>query len=172
VIEQIFDFFRITPTDSDARQVWVIGDLHGCYSSFMTLLKKIDFDPSKDKLWLTGDLVNRGNGSLQILEYLYGIKDRVRIVLGNHDISMLAISKDLKNSNPTLDPIFQSPEAKKLMELGANYNLVDEDEPPPLNNPTPVPNGNSASVSFTYPADIACVKSIDCSIHFVGLVSG
>ncbi len=128
MIEQIIDFFRITPTDSDARRVWVVGDLHGCYDSFMKLLEKIDFDPSKDKLWLTGDLVNRGEGSLQILEYLYSIKDRVRIVLGNHDISMLAADKNIKNSNPTLDPIFRSPDREKLMNWIASMPLIHYDK--------------------------------------------
>ncbi|SFV67492.1 Bis(5'-nucleosyl)-tetraphosphatase, symmetrical [hydrothermal vent metagenome] len=96
--------------------VWAIGDIQGCYASFRKLLKKIDFNPKKDKLWVAGDLVNRGEGSLETLEYLYSIKESVHIVLGNHDITLIAIYYGLKKSNPTLDPIFASPNAAKLID--------------------------------------------------------
>ena len=62
--------------------VWAIGDIQGCYKSFRELLEKIDFDPAVDKLWVAGDLVNRGEGSLETLEYLYSIKESVEIILG------------------------------------------------------------------------------------------
>jgi len=67
--------------------IWAIGDIQGCYRSFQKLLKKIHFDPEVDKLWIAGDLVNRGEGSLETLEYLYSIRDSVEIILGNHDIT-------------------------------------------------------------------------------------
>ena len=95
--------------------VWAIGDIQGCYSSFMELLTKIAFNPEKDKLWIAGDLVNRGEGSLETLEYLYSIRDSVEIVLGNHDITLIAAYYGIKKSNPTIDPILASPQAKKLI---------------------------------------------------------
>ena len=96
--------------------VWAIGDLQGCYKSFRELLIKISFDPSKDKLWLAGDLVNRGEGSLETLEYLYSIRESVEIVLGNHDIALVAAYYGIKKSNPSIDPILNSPDAKKLID--------------------------------------------------------
>jgi len=96
--------------------VWAIGDIQGCNDSLRELLVKIDFDPSKDTLWLAGDLVNRGNKSLEVLEYLYSIKDSVVIVLGNHDIALIAAYYGIKKSNVSIDPILKSPEAKKLIE--------------------------------------------------------
>ncbi|PHS31078.1 MAG: diadenosine tetraphosphatase [Sulfurovum sp.] len=95
--------------------VWAIGDIQGCYSSLMELLTKIAFNPEKDKLWIAGDLVNRGEGSLETLEYLYSIRDSVEIVLGNHDITLIAAYYGIKKSNPTIDPILASPQAKKLI---------------------------------------------------------
>ncbi len=83
--------------------VWAIGDIQGCYKSFRALLEKIDFDVTQDKLWIAGDLVNRGEGSLETLEYLYSIKENVEIVLGNHDISLIAAYYGIKKSNPTID---------------------------------------------------------------------
>jgi len=107
--------------------VWAIGDIQGCYNSLRALLEKIDFDPSKDKLWIAGDLVNRGEGSLETLEYLYGIKESVEIVLGNHDITLIAAYYGIKKSNPTLDPILESPEAEKLIDWlrGQKFLHVD-----------------------------------------------
>lgn len=107
--------------------VWAIGDIQGCYRSFMELLGKIEFNPDHDTLWLAGDLVNRGEGSLETLEYLYSIRDSVEIVLGNHDITLIAAYYGLKKSNPTLDPILSSPEAKKLIDWlrGQKFLHVD-----------------------------------------------
>ena len=95
--------------------VWAIGDIQGCYRDFKKLLKKIDFDEKKDTLWVAGDLVNRGEGSLETLEYLYSIRDSVEIVLGNHDISLIGAYYGIKKSNPTIDPILKSPKAKMLI---------------------------------------------------------
>ena len=107
--------------------VWAIGDIQGCYKSFRTLLEKINFDASQDKLWVAGDLVNRGEGSLETLEYLYSIKESVEIILGNHDITLIAAYYGIKKSNPSIDPILESPEAKKLIDWlrGQKFLHVD-----------------------------------------------
>ena len=95
--------------------VWAIGDIQGCYKSLKALLEKINFDPKRDKLWIAGDLVNRGENSLETLDYLYSIRNSVEIVLGNHDITLIAAYYGIKKSNPTIDPILSSPNAKKLI---------------------------------------------------------
>jgi len=107
--------------------VWAIGDIQGCYNSLKALLEKIDFDVTQDKLWIAGDLVNRGEGSLETLEYLYSIKENVEIVLGNHDITLIAAYYGVKKSNLTIDPILESPEAKKLIDWlrGQKFLHVD-----------------------------------------------
>ncbi len=56
---------------------WVVGDIQGCYKNFDRLLKEIEFDPTRDILWLVGDLVNRGRYSLEVLEYLFRDKQGV-----------------------------------------------------------------------------------------------
>ncbi len=107
--------------------VWAIGDIQGCYKPFRKLLKKISFDPNKDRLWIAGDLVNRGEGSLETLEYLYSIRKNVEIVVGNHDITLIAAYYGIKKSNSTLDPILSSPNAKKLIQWlrGQKFLHVD-----------------------------------------------
>jgi len=96
--------------------VWAIGDIQGCHGSLMELLDKIEFNPTHDTLWIAGDLVNRGEDSLETLYYLYSIRDSIKVVLGNHDIALIAAYYGIKKSNPTIDPILASPDAKKLID--------------------------------------------------------
>ena len=70
---------------------YAIGDIQGCFDEFIALLEKIAFDPVKDKLWITGDLVNRGPKSLETLRYVKSLGARASIVLGNHDLHLLAV---------------------------------------------------------------------------------
>jgi bis(5'-nucleosyl)-tetraphosphatase (symmetrical) len=96
--------------------VWAIGDIQGCYQPLKKLLEAITFDPKKDTLWLAGDLVNRGEGSLETLEYLYSIRNHIHIVLGNHDLSLIGAYYGLKKSNATIEPILKSPNAPLLID--------------------------------------------------------
>ncbi|MFT7824381.1 MAG: symmetrical bis(5'-nucleosyl)-tetraphosphatase [Sulfurimonas sp.] len=96
--------------------VWAIGDLQGCYSAFLRLLDEIRFDKENDKLWLLGDLVNRGEDSLATLEHIYSIRDCVEIVLGNHDISLIAAYYGVRKSNSSIDPVLRSPKAKEYID--------------------------------------------------------
>ena len=67
---------------------YVIGDVHGCFDELKKLLKKISFNPSKDSIIFTGDLVNRGNQSLEVLEFCMKEKS-IETVLGNHDVFLI-----------------------------------------------------------------------------------
>lgn len=73
---------------------YVVGDIHGCYLTFRCLLEEGAFDRRKDRLWLVGDLVNRGPSSLQVLRWVRDLEreigERCVVVLGNHDIHLLA----------------------------------------------------------------------------------
>lgn len=69
---------------------YFVGDIHGCYKEFKYILSKINFNLNNDILWITGDILSRGPEPLKVLKFLYSIKDNVNIVLGNHDIYLLA----------------------------------------------------------------------------------
>ena len=73
--------------------VWAIGDLQGCYGPTQRLLEAIRFDPAVDTLWFCGDLVNRGGESVETLRLVHSLRDNVVSVLGNHDLSLLAIAQ-------------------------------------------------------------------------------
>lgn len=72
-------------------RTYAIGDLQGCFTTFQALLERLKFRPGRDRLWLAGDLVNRGPDSLATLRWLVEHADSVTAVLGNHDLALLNV---------------------------------------------------------------------------------
>ncbi len=97
---------------------YAIGDIQGCYQTFIKLLNKIDFNTSSDQLWLAGDLINRGADSLKVLNFVYQNRKSIKVVLGNHDLHFLAAEAGATLCRPkdTLDDIFQAENRKKLVK--------------------------------------------------------
>jgi bis(5'-nucleosyl)-tetraphosphatase (symmetrical) len=98
--------------------IYALGDIQGCYDELQRLLQKIRFDPSKDKLWFAGDLVNRGPRSLQVLRFVKSLGDRAVTVLGNHDLHLLALSQGIRSHSKysTLQDILNAPDRVELIE--------------------------------------------------------
>lgn len=96
---------------------FAIGDIHGCFRTLQHLMKAIRFDPGRDRLWLTGDLVNRGPGSLEVLRWVRGLGDRAVCVLGNHDLKLLARGLGIRSSlnNPQLSSILAAGDREDLL---------------------------------------------------------
>ena len=76
--------------------IYLIGDLQGCCDAFERLLATLDFSPSRDHVYLLGDLVNRGPCSLKVLERLAGFGDAATCLLGNHDLHLLAVAHGVR----------------------------------------------------------------------------
>ncbi len=101
------------------RHQYVIGDLQGCYTAFQQLLITLDFDPSQDKLWFAGDLVARGEDSLNTLRDVKALCEQgaAATVLGNHDINLIAVwrgAAKLKKKDKTA-PIFAAEDSDELL---------------------------------------------------------
>jgi bis(5'-nucleosyl)-tetraphosphatase (symmetrical) len=97
---------------------YAIGDLQGCIQPFETLLERFDFDPATDRLWLVGDLVNRGPASLPVLRRLMALGDAVTIVLGNHDLHLLAVAAGARKQG-RLDTLHDVLAARDLPDIVA-----------------------------------------------------
>lgn len=109
---------------------YAVGDLQGCLDALQCLLKQVDFDPAKDRLWLVGDLVNRGPQSLETLRFLYSIRESLVCVLGNHDLHLLAAGKNIERlkKSDTLLEIIDAPDRVELLEWLRQQKLMHYDE--------------------------------------------
>ena len=96
---------------------YAIGDIQGCYDSFMRLLESFHFNPASDKLWLVGDLVNRGPRSLDTLRFVRDQGEAAVTVLGNHDLTLLIIAAGFRKADKhdTLEEILQAPDCDELL---------------------------------------------------------
>jgi len=110
--------------------IYAIGDLQGCFYSFQSLLNAVNFNKSEDKLWLVGDLVNRGKGSLEILQWCYEHRDNIKIVLGNHDLHFLAVAFQSTSisTKDTFEPVLKNKNLSKFIDLFLSIPLAHRND--------------------------------------------
>lgn len=95
---------------------YIVGDLHGCFQEFQLLLAQANFNSEHDEIWLTGDLVARGEGSLECLRFVKNLGDKAQMVLGNHDLHLLSTLLGIKRPKPNdkVAAIFEAEDRKEL----------------------------------------------------------
>lgn len=109
---------------------YAIGDIQGCCDEFELLLERLAFDPARDRLWLVGDLVNRGPRSLDVLRRVKALGESAVTVLGNHDLHLLAVvhspSEKIKHKD-TLDEVLRAPDRDELLEWLRHRPMLHHD---------------------------------------------
>lgn len=109
--------------------VYAIGDVQGCYAPLRQLLKSLHFDSARDRLWFTGDLVNRGPQSLEVLRFVKALGPPAVCALGNHDLHLLAVAVGAakRKKLDTLDAILSAPDRDELLYWLRSRPLLHHD---------------------------------------------
>ena len=110
---------------------YAIGDIQGCYQQLLQLLDKINFDTHNDRLWLVGDLVNRGPQSLDVLRFVQLLAITPVITLGNHDLHLLARAFGrikVKQHDDSLDDILSAPDGLTLCHFLRKQKVLHHDK--------------------------------------------
>lgn len=110
--------------------IYAIGDIQGCYYAFQALLTRIQFDPKQDQLWLVGDLINRGSGSLEVLRWCYAHQDSLKVVLGNHDLHALVVAHGFvkAHKSDTLDSLLAAADRDVLLDWLRHQRLMVKED--------------------------------------------
>ena len=97
---------------------YAIGDVQGCFDELQALLRACAFEPSRDRLWFVGDLVNRGPKSLEVLRFVRALGERAVVVLGNHDLHLVTQHEGFERSrkDDTLQAILEAPDRVPLVD--------------------------------------------------------
>lgn len=110
---------------------YAIGDIQGCFDAFRRLLDRIRFDPGHDRLWIAGDLVNRGPSSLEVLRFAVAHEQCLVSVLGNHDLYLLQRYHGVVKAKAydTVQDVLRAPDADRLIDWLRRRPLVHRDGP-------------------------------------------
>ncbi|WHR50968.1 bis(5'-nucleosyl)-tetraphosphatase (symmetrical) ApaH [Vibrio furnissii] len=109
---------------------YIVGDIQGCFDELQLLLKQVAFNPEHDTLWVAGDLVARGPKSLETLRFIRDLGPAAKVVLGNHDLHLLAVSRGIhpvKKKDKTL-PILEADDGPALLDWIRQQPLLQEHE--------------------------------------------
>ncbi len=114
---------------------YAIGDVQGCFDELNRLIERIGFDVARDRLWFVGDLVNRGPRSLEVLRFVKSLGDAAIVVLGNHDLHLLAVAEGLDQvkhadsfgdvlAAPDRDGLLEWLRSRPMMHAEGRYAMV------------------------------------------------
>ena len=109
---------------------YVVGDIQGCFDPFQCLLERVNFDPAKDVIWSVGDLINRGPANLETLRWFFEHRDSAVIVLGNHDLHLMAVAAGARkmSKSDNFGDILQAPDRDSLLAWLRQQPLAHHDQ--------------------------------------------
>ena len=109
---------------------YAIGDVQGCFEPLQRLVDKIGYKQDRDTLWFCGDLVNRGPESAKVLRWIKQQGDSAVSVLGNHDLTLLAVSEGFvkPGKKDTYDDVLKAKDSKELIQWLRGCPLIHHSE--------------------------------------------
>jgi bis(5'-nucleosyl)-tetraphosphatase (symmetrical) len=109
---------------------YAVGDVQGCAAELEALLERLDFSPVRDRLWFVGDLVNRGPRTLDVLRLVARLGDAAIVVLGNHDLHLLAVARghaSLRDQDHSLRPVLEAHDREPLLDWLQSRSMLHHD---------------------------------------------
>jgi bis(5'-nucleosyl)-tetraphosphatase (symmetrical) len=110
---------------------YAVGDVQGCAAELEAMLERLEFSPGRDRLWFVGDLVNRGPSSLEVLRTVARLGEAAVVVLGNHDLHLLAAARGhagLRREDQSLRPVLEAPDRESLLDWLQSRPMLHHDE--------------------------------------------
>lgn len=152
---------------------YAIGDIQGCYHAFQALLAKIEFNPMADQLWLVGDLVNRGSGSLQVLRWCYAHQDSLQVVLGNHDLHALVVANGIvrAHKSDTLAALLAAEDCDVLLNWLRQQPLIYQEDNFLMVHAGLLPQWTAAA-AVSYGAEVAAALQGSAYLEFLASMYG
>lgn len=152
---------------------YAIGDIQGCYHAFQALLSRIEFNRQTDQLWLVGDLINRGSGSLEVLRWCYAHRDCLKVVLGNHDLHALVVANGFVRAHrgDTLDALLAADDSDTLLTWLRHQHLVYQDEDYLMVHAGLLPQW-TAEQALSYAAEVEAALQGDDYLDFLANMYG
>lgn len=152
---------------------YAIGDIQGCYHAFQALLAKIKFNPTSDQLWLVGDLVNRGSGSLEVLRWCYAHRDSLKVVLGNHDLHALVVANGIvrAHKSDTLEALLAAEDSALLLNWLRHQPLIYQQDNFLMVHAGLLPQWTAAE-AVSYAAEVAAALQGSAYLEFLASMYG
>ncbi|NOT14064.1 MAG: symmetrical bis(5'-nucleosyl)-tetraphosphatase [Methylotenera sp.] len=147
---------------------YAIGDIQGCYYAFQALLERIQFNQKKDQLWLVGDLINRGSGSLEVLRWCYQHQNSLSVVLGNHDLHALVVAEGIVSAHKgdTLDALLAAHDCDILLHWLRHQPLAYQSEKFLMVHAGFLPQWN-ANQAIAYAKEVEAALQSSNYLHFL-----
>ena len=152
---------------------YAIGDIQGCYHAFTALLARLNFNSKHDQLWLVGDLINRGSGSLEVLRWCFQHQHSIKTVLGNHDLHTLAVAHGFKKANKsdTLQALLDAPDSDTLLAWLRHQPLMVADGSFVMVHAGLLPQWTIAQ-ALSYASEVECALQADSYLEFFANMYG
>jgi bis(5'-nucleosyl)-tetraphosphatase (symmetrical) len=153
--------------------LYAIGDIQGCHREFRDLLQLIGFSRERDRLWLVGDLVNRGPESLAVLRDVMALGDSATVVLGNHDLHLLTVAAGHRRPHrgDTLDAVLAAPDRDQLLGWLIRRPLCVVEDDLVLVHAGLLPSWTAAS-ALMYSREVEATLASGDAEHFLSVLYG